>query len=499
METTSQKVDLTPTTRFDPYSSAETGYWIKIMKNSKFCQGFLALCFGAALTIQAHAQIELVPNTSTQQIYLVKSALEGRGVVRPEENQSLPMNVDARFQYKERIIARKTQLKSIREYDQAKANIRIDNKPLNSRLADERKVLIVQTRATGQPVKLASLGGPLTQSEFELVNTPANTLILTNVFAKKSATVGDTWRPDGQVLAQFLNIQSVDQSDVQIELSNVKNDLAALVISGDVEGTVDGAITQISLNGSVRFNTRLGIVTQASMVISQRRDIGLVVPGLEATFKMLISLQPTENCQQLTDAGLASLRKTAGKITDDLLLTPEGSPISLIHPRQWRVISNHRSRTILRYNSNGRMIGQCEIIPLPDRLQDQEQTLDQFQAVVKNKLAESGGEIDSANQSQTERGLDWMRVKASGTANGVNLQWIYYTISSRDGRRVQLIFTTEPTYAASFTNTERYLVDSLSFIETPASESSTLNTRPVSSKKSSQPLTGSEAIESIKK
>jgi len=214
---------------------------------------------------------------------------------------------------------------------------------------------------------------------------------------------------------------------------------------------------------------------------------------------MLISLKPTENCQQLTDAGLASLRKTAGKITDDLQLNPEGSPISLIHPRQWRVISNHRSRTILRYNSNGRMIGQCEIIPLPDRLQDQEQTLDQFQAVVKNKLAENGGEIESANQSQTDQGLDWMRVKAKGTAKGVNLQWIYYTITSRDGRRVQLVFTTEPTYAASFTNTERYLVDSLRFHETSVSHSGTSNTRSVSSRKPSQPATGSKTLEAIKK
>ena len=469
------------------------------MKNRKFCQGFLAICFVTALTIQASAQIELIPNASTQQIVLVKAALEGRGVVRPDENQSLSMTVDARFQYKERIIARKSQLKSIREYDQAKANIRIDQKPLNTQLGDKRKVLIVQTRATGQPVKLASLGGPLTQSEFELVNTPANTLILSQVFAKESASVGDTWRPDRQVLAQFLNIQSVDRSDVQIELSNVKQHLAALVISGEVEGTVDGAVTQISLNGSVRFDTRLGIVNQASLMISQQRDIGLVVPGLDATFKMLISLKPTENCQQLTDAGLASLRKTAGKITDDLQLNPEGSPISLIHPRQWRVISNHRSRTILRYNSNGRMIGQCEIIPLPDRLQDQEQTLDQFQAVVKNKLAENGGEIESANQSQTDQGLDWMRVKATGTAKGVNLQWIYYTITSRDGRRVQLVFTTEPTYAASFTNTERYLVDSLRFHETSISHSGTPNTRPVSSRKPSQPATGSKTLEAIKK
>ena len=194
------------------------------------------------------------------------------------------------------------------------------------------------------------------------------------------------------------------------------------------------------MNGSVRFNSSLGSVTQANLTISQQRDIGLVVPGLDATFKLLISLKPIEQSETLSDAGLASLRKNAGSITDDLLLTPEGSSVSLIHPRQWRVISNHRARTILRYNQNGRMIGQCEILPLPSRLPNQEQTLEQFQAVVKNKLAENTGEIESANASQSENGLEWMRVKASGTTNGVNLQCIYYTLSSPDGRRVQLVF-----------------------------------------------------------
>ncbi|MDG1806699.1 MAG: hypothetical protein P8J91_08305 [Pirellulaceae bacterium] len=469
------------------------------MKNQKFFSSLTAVLLVASFSAQTTAQINITPSTTTGQVYLVKAALEGRGVVQPEENQSLQMDVDARFQYQERVIARKTQLKSIRDYELARANIRIDNKPLNSRLADARKVVIVQTKSTGQQIKLASLGGPMTQSEFELVNTPANTLILSEVFAKDRVKVGDTWSPDSQVLAQFFNIESVDKSDVRIELANVKGKDAILVIAGNIEGNVDGAITQIALNGSVRFNSSLGSVTQANLTISQQRDIGLVVPGLDATFKLLISLKPIEQSETLSDAGLASLRKNAGSITDDLLLTPEGSSVSLIHPRQWRVISNHRARTILRYNQNGRMIGQCEILPLPSRLPNQEQTLEQFQAVVKNKLAENTGEIESANASQSENGLEWMRVKASGTTNGVNLQWIYYTLSSPDGRRVQLVFTTEPAYANMFTNTERFLVDSLKFESIDASSTQKLPAQPASAKKTSTEKTDVKTVDSDKK
>ena len=73
----------------------------------------------------------------------------------------------------------------------------------------------------------------------------------------------------------------------------------------------------------------------------------------------------------------------------------------------------------------------------------------------------------SANQARTSSGLNWMRVEATGATDGVNMHWTYYTISSPDGRRVQLIFTTEPSYAGSFGSMERYLIDSLQFEAMP--------------------------------
>ena len=128
-----------------------------------------------------------------------------------------------------------------------------------------------------------------------------------------------------------------------------------------------------------------------------------VLPGVCVAW-LLVAFSPA-------GAGVIS-----GQITDDLLLNPEGSPVSLIHPRKWRVISNHASRTILRYSQKGRAIGQCDIIPLPNRLPDQDQTLEQFRSVVKDKLTDSSGEIKSANQARTSNGLEWMRVEATGAA-----------------------------------------------------------------------------------
>ena len=425
---------------------------------------FLVALFAVLFAVKADAQrIDIETSRSTRQILRVQTILEGRGVVMPKEEKTLRMSVDARFHYDERVIARASQLKSIRSYKQALAKIRLDGKPIVNRLSSDKSIIISQTKGADLPIQMASLGGPISQNEFELVNTPGNTLILGEIFTKRSVKTGDTWNPNKKILGRFLNIDSIEETDVLIELVSVKDKIATLVIAGETNGTIDGASTVLSLNGNARFDTAAGNVVHASITISQQRDIGLMAPGLDATFKMITKIQPVSDSEHLSDQGLANLRKNSGRITDDLLLTPDSSPISLLHPRDWRVIADHSTRTILRYNWRGRMIGQCDIIPLPDRMPDQEQTLDQFKAVVKNSLANNSAEIEGADRSTTRHGLEWLRVDASGTDNGVNLLWTYFTITHKDGRRVQLVFTTEPANAASFSGKEDCLIDSMHF------------------------------------
>ncbi len=434
------------------------------IRNISSWMGTILLAVLAVSQVQAQS-IDIKPTDSTSQIFKVRTQLEGRGVVIPEDETALKLKVDATFEYDERVIARTSQLKSIRTYSNATAKLNIDNKPMVNQLARGKRVVINQAKGIDQPIQIASLGGPITQNEFELINTPANSLILANIFEKKSVKKGDTWKPKDEVLANFLNIDSIDTSDVQIELSSHDRKRASLVISGKVEGTIDGANTTLDINGSIRFNLAAGVVEQAEITINQDRDIGLLAPGLDATFKIVTQIQPAGSNSSLSDEGLAELRKNASKITDSLLLSPNGTSLSMLHPRSWKVIADQSSRTILRYSKNGRMIGQCDIIPLPNRLAKQSQSLEQFKSVIKTSLAESAGQITGGTQSTTRYGLDWLRVDAKGTVSGVDLQWTYYTISNPDGRRVQLVFTTEPTHVKSFAGRETSLVESIRFHE----------------------------------
>ncbi len=426
----------------------------------------LLACFSAPISAQ---EVNLTPSTSTSQVVRVEAWLEGSGVVIPDQEKTMNLDLEARFQYDERVIARARSLKSIRQYHTANAKIKLGEHTSTNQLTKQNKIIINQTGSPGEPIKIASLRGPLSQNEFELLNVPANTLILSEIFERQNARPDDTWKPDSTVLAQFLNIDRVDDSTLEIELKSVKNNVANLVMSGKVTGSIDGAFTEIDVNGSVRFDVKRGLVTQSRFNLSQQRDMGLMAPGLEATFKLSTRLSNPDKTTQLTDQGLAALRQSAGKITDSLILEPASSAVSLMHVRDWRVIGDHSQRTIMRYLSKGKMLGQCDIIDLPKRLNNQPQSLEQFKLVVKEKLASYGVVITGGNQTQTNAGLNVLRVDATGKSKDVDLKWTYFTITNNDGRRVQLVFTSEPGAAQALSGPVNSLVQSLRF-ETPTTQ-----------------------------
>ncbi len=417
------------------------------------------------LSGQNVARVNLTPDSSTSTIYRVVSRLDGRGVVSPAQEKSIRLQLDARFQYDERVIARKQLHKSIREYETARAEIRLGDGSIINQLPEDRRIIIAQTHDTNRPVKLAAIGGLLTQKEFELINVPANTLILGDFVAHSGVSEGDAWEPPADQLARFLNIDAIEQSDVQLKLENLERGIARLFVGGNVTGQVDDAQTEITVSGTIHFDTRAGFMRGCELTINQRRDISRLAPGLDATFKMLVRMAPVSDSPRLTNEGLAELRQQAGTISDDfLLMTPDRS-IELVHSRDWRVITQPRDRSILRLIENGRMLGQCDIIPLPSRPTDKPQTLEQFREVVAAKLADQNATITEANQSTTKQGLEWMRVTASGATDGVRLIWTYYTISHPDGQRVQLVFTSEPELSGSFSQHFDSMIGNLSFRE----------------------------------
>ncbi len=419
---------------------------------------------------QQSTAVDLVPTPSTATIYRVISRLDGRGSVSTDDETTVDLRLDARFNYDERVIARKQSLKSVRSYQLAKAEIRLGPGSVVNELGGEHTTLIVQTTPAAIPVKFASVGGPLTQKELELINIPANTLTISELLTKSKVNVGDSWQPNRDRLANFLNIDLIGDSDVELKLEKLEHGIAQLFIGGDVTGMIDDAGTKISITGTIQFDTNQGYTRGFDISINQQRDIGRLAPGLDATFKIATKIAPISENILLTDEGLSKLRESTSRITDLLAFAPLDESIHLLHSRQWRVIAEQSDRSILRLIENGEMLGQCDIIPLPVRAAEQSQTIEQFREVVETKLAEHNATITGVDQATAKNGLEWMKVSALGSSNGVKLVWDYYTLTHEDGRRIQLVFTTEPESASRFSSQYDSLISNISFRNATAAQ-----------------------------
>lgn len=418
--------------------------------------------------------VPLTPSTSTQQILRVETRLDGRGQIAPEKDKRINLRLDARLHYDERIIARKQMLKSIRDYQLARAEIRLGDGSMINELAEDRRIVIAQVKNDQLPVKLAALGGPLTQKEFELIDIPANSLVLDQLILHPTARFNQPWKPETAVLERFLNIDEIEESDVELKLEVVEKRIARIFIGGDVTGSMDDAATRITISGTIQYDTRARMVRSCDLTFNQHRDMSPIAPGLDATFRIVMRIKPVRNSSSLDNAGLARLRKQAGSITSQFTLIPADGTISMQHPRSWRVILEQDNRASLRLVQEGVMLGQCDVIPLPARPDEKPQTLAQFREVVEAKLADNHATVTSTDQSDGKDELQWIKVVATGAADGVHLIWTYYTITHEDGRRVQLVFTTEPDYSDRFNLQIADLVEGLQFRD-PAPASNTSN------------------------
>jgi hypothetical protein len=465
--------DLSQVFRFGPFETNLSPQVLAMFFN------FRAIIFAASLALivspcdsgclilgQDQGPIDLVPTSSVADIYRVTGHVEGRGSVLTEEEKSIPLRLDARFQYDERVIARKQAFKSVRQYNTARAEIRLGQGSLLNTLPEDRSLILVQSDKEDERIRFASIRGPLTQKQLELIATPANTLLLPELVARKQVRPGETWTPGEEILTKVLNIDLIGSSTIELKLEKISGTVARIFISGEVEGAIDDAGTQLDVTGTLDFDISRGIVENADLTIRQQRDIGRIAPGLDAGFRILVRVEADGQSEALSDAGLARIRESGTRITPNLVFTPLEDNIRFLHTPDWKVIGAQRDRAILRLLENGQMVGQCDVMPLPPSDDSRPQTLEQFQEVVKSKLAEYKPSItDSAQSSPESDGADWMQVTAAGSANGVALIWNYFTITHSDGRRVQLVFTTEPANNSRFSSRFESLIAGISFME----------------------------------
>jgi len=458
----------------------------------------------APLSVQAadSNRYDLKMRQSYREVADVQVEYEVRGqLVLPGEKEAekLDFEVTANVSYQDRLLffdapeahqeAEQEEklpfVRAARYYDQVDVAMKINNQKRTPLLREQRRLIGVQRKNT--ILQFHSPAGPLRREELDLIHLPGDPYVLQLILPKKPIAIGTIWEQDASLLAALLGLDTVGESDVKSELKNVERGYAKVEFSGNIQGATLGVASEIAIKARYYFDLRRGKIASLQMVGRERRGIGHVSPGIEATFRLKMVLEPGTDAGKLSDEELVSMQGTAPWDQQRLSYHSAVLGVSLQHDENWFVTAEDDRATVLRRMHRGELIAQCNVSALPDIKKGKAITLAQFQEDIKKNLGTNFGTFVNAGESTNRRGHLVYRVEIAGTASELPVRWIYYSLTDTQGHRLALVFTMEGDLVQPFGAADQEIVEHLAFANRKSTKIASPTEAPNVKKESAKP------------
>jgi hypothetical protein len=382
---------------------------------------------------------------------------------KPADKQ-LPSSVAAKLSYDELRVTEQgtTHADSplaIRYYDTAEAVIKIDKTGRTPKLADDRRLIVLQ-QGDQRPV-LFCPDGLLDREQLDLIDVVGDSFAADLLLPNKPVADGDSWANDATVMGPLLTLDHVAVCEVQSVLDSFNDKYAKIRLAGTVHGTADGAAIEQEIRGVYLFDRHQHRVTRLNLAIREERAIGSATPGLNAVAKVQIAINPIDKSEHLTDDIVARITGAERAKARDLSYESQPLGFRLSHDRQWFVTAEAREAVTLRRVDNGDMAAQCTITQLPSKSAGRQSSLEQFQKDIEYALGKNLAEVASSRQWQNKAGLYCFEVIAHGKVEDVPVEWHYYLVAPESGPRVSVAVTMEAPMIDRVGTADRDLVESL--------------------------------------
>ena len=434
--------------------------------------------------VRAAEPIDLSANPAQSDLTRVSIELEagGHSLVRAQADgkdadveQKLPMSVSAKLEYEEVRLApaagavKNGTLLAVRHYDKAEAVLKVGESGRTPKLAENRRLITMESD-NGRPT-LYSSEGPLPREQLDLVDVVGNSFFAQLLLPTEPVAKGDSWSHDSAAMAAFLALDSVAVCEVQSVLDDHNAAFAKVRLAGVVHGMTDGAATELEVRALYLFDRRLRRITRLNVAVREKRSIGVATPGLDATAKLQIKIDPIESSTKLTDDAVAKVGAAARMPTRDVVYEADSLGFRVRHDRQWFVTSEQRESVTLRRVDRGDLVAQCTLTTLPPKSAGRQVTLEQFEKDVTYSLGKSFGELVSSRQWQNAAGHYCYELVARGLVEEVPVEWHHYLVAPESGHRVSVAVTIEKPMVDRVAESDRELVESLElFPRMPAAQ-----------------------------
>lgn len=433
---------------------------------------------GQEKTTPAAKTFRLADGSVDGDITSVRIEIESSGSLKLNakgtEVSKVAMKVTGEHRYVEKLLSDGSQTdrtrRSLRNYEHAAAAIQLGKSPITSELRPDRRLVAAAFDSTGGMV--FSPRGPLTRDELELIDTPANTLLLSRLLPKEPIAVGGVYTLEGELFQPFFRLDAVNSCEAKGKLVSHDGKLALAEIDGKLSGAIGGVATDLDFQIKYYYSAVDRRITSLSLAVQENRSIGHAEPGFDALTKIRMTVSRHTGASPFDDPSLASIQFPASDkaFSDGSLLLELPEPkaaYQMLYDRRWRVMVDRQDVTILRMVSDGDLIAQGNISPLPDLPAGKQLTLPEFEADIRKTLGDKFGQVAQASQTKTDSGLNVLRLAVLGTVSEVPIQWVYYHISNDSGRRAALAFTLEASLEERFAESDALMVGSFDFRPRP--------------------------------
>lgn len=377
-----------------------------------------------------------------------------------------------------------------RQYFDATAEISVGGEQSRTVLAgDARTLAVARLGTTPLPFLREAF---LSREEADLLETPFDSILLEELLPHGPVGDGDAWQIAGDVTAGLLAIDMVESGTLDAKLIEVVDGTAKVLVSGVIDGAVDGMPTHVVVEGTFTAPAREeedlhvvdGKVSRVEIVLRERRQASHVAPGFEVEARLDVERLPADVADQAAVTDEATVvdeatqrRRGAGRPGFLWQRDAEGR-YDIVYDARWRTVEESAAGLVMRLVDHGALVAQCSITALPRADADVTPTINEVKRDIQKSLSGQFGQFEAATESKLGEAADAngtgdeveggriniVRVASTGTAEGLPFHWIHYVVSDGDGRRASVTFMLEASLRKRFGDADQALVNGLRFV-----------------------------------
>ena len=397
--------------------------------------------------------------------------IEAEGIYRPakpaegSQTKTYPMKVAGRLDFDERVDKVDGNGRPVRAYrrvHQAANAINNAVRKFGSQIRPEVALLVAERRQEG--VVVSSVGGPLTRSELDLVQSTADSLSLPALLPAGAVKEGDRWKVSDEAALALSDYEVLATNLLEAKLEEVSDRAARITLGGEIRGATRGGEGVISCKGTILFDRATARIERLTLERVERREPGPVEHGLDVKSKLTNERTVIEAPAELSDAVVKELPADGDHQRELLTLAPPNGKYTLLHDREWYLVYDDDRQVVLKRLDHGEVMAQCNLAFGPNAGKGKHQDLEQFRDDIRKALGKRFGQIVAAGEVEgAPGGGGGFRYKVSvlGREGEREILWHYYLIASPEGEQVLVTFTLAKDQEKRFADQDARMMGSL--------------------------------------